>query len=95
MKLWYSAPAPRAACPGTGIPLATWRRVREPVMRAAVLLGPTMHLSLMMLAAAFNRLDWYFWFSLVVGTPYGLAVLAWRVNVDRRLTAGPVEGADH
>ena len=95
VKLWYSAPAPRAVCPGAGIPLAAWRRAREPVMRAAVLLGPTMHLSLMMLAGAANRLDWYFLFSLVVGTSYGLAVLAWRVNVDRRLAAGPGEGADH
>ncbi|MEZ4388001.1 MAG: CDP-alcohol phosphatidyltransferase family protein [Candidatus Krumholzibacteriia bacterium] len=94
VKLWYSAPSPRAACPCEGIPLETWVRARRPVLQAAVLLGPTMHLSLMMAAGATDRLAWYFWFSLVVGTTWGLAVLAWRVAVDRRLAAGPARGAD-
>ncbi len=95
VKLWYSAPAPRAVCPCDGIPLETWARARKPVMRAAVIMGPTMHLSLMMVAGAVGRLDWYFWFSLVFGTAYGLAILAWRVQVDRRLVAGRTEGAGH
>ncbi len=99
VKLWYSAPAPQAVCPSAGITLETWRRARQPVMMAAVLMGPTLHLSLMMLAGAVNRVDWYFTFSLCFGTAYGLAVLAWRVQVDRRLLAGEAaclsEGVSH
>ena len=95
VKLWYSAPAPRAVCPGEGIPLEAWQRARKPVMQAAVFLGPTMHLSLMMLAGVVNHLDWYFWFCLVCGTTWGLSVLLWRVMADRRLAARVVEGAGH
>ena len=99
VTLWYSAPSPQAVCPSAGITLETWRQARRPVMMAAVLLGPTLHLSLMMLAGALNRVDWYFIFSLFFGTAYGLVVLAWRVQVDRRLlvgeAAGVTEGAHH
>lgn len=87
VRLWYSARVSRAARENCDVPGEAWRRACEPVMRAAVLLGPTMHLSLMMLAGAANRLAWYFWFSLVFGTLYGLAVLAWREGVHRRLAA--------
>jgi len=95
VTMWYSAPAPRAVCPGDGIPLEIWMRARKPIMQAAVFLGPTMQLSLMMLAGACNRLDWYFWFSLVGGTTWGLAVLVWRTLADRRLACGLSEGAGH
>ena len=95
VKLWYSAPAPRAACPGGGLALADWQRVRRPIMKAAVVLGPTMHLSLMMLAGAANRIDWYLWFSFVFGTSYGLTILLWRALADRQLHAGMVEGDCH
>jgi len=95
VKMWYSAPAPRAVVPGENVALEDWMRVRKPIMQAAVFLGPTMQLSLMMLAGAFNRLDWYFWFSLVGATSYGLATLAWRAMVDRQLLAGMAKGVRH
>jgi phosphatidylglycerophosphate synthase len=87
VRLWYSARASRAAQEGCTAPIEAWRRGCAPVMRAAVLLGPTLHLTLMMLAGAVDRLAWYFWFSLVFGTLYGLAVLAWREGVLRGLAA--------
>ena len=95
VKLWYSAPAPEAICPCDEISVEEWMRVRKPIMRAAIFMGPTMQLTLMMLAGVFNRLDWYFWFALIGGTSYGLAVLAWRTLADRKLAAGVVKGTDH
>lgn len=95
VKLWYSAPAPEAVCPNEEISVEDWKRVRQPIMRAAILMGPTMHLSLMMLAGVLNRLDWYFWFALVGGTSYGLAVLAWRTVADRQLASDSAKGCDH
>ncbi len=95
VKLWYSAPAPWAACPGECVDLDAWRRLRKPIMQAAVFFGPTMHLSLMMLAGVLNRLDWYFWFALVGGTSWGLAILVWRAVVDRQLATEVAEGVGH
>ncbi len=95
VKLWYSAPAPAAVCPNEDISVENWKHTRKPIMRAAILFGPTMQLSLMMMAGIFNRLDWYFWFALAVGTPYGLAVLAWRTLADRQLAAGSAKGSNH
>lgn len=87
VRLWYSRCPSRAARACDRVAAADWRRACEPVMRAAVLLGPTLHLSLMMLAGAFHRPAWYFLFSLAFGTAWGLAVLAWREGVQRRLAA--------
>jgi len=95
VRLWYSAPVPKAFCPADGISLPDWQRIRKPIMQAAIFLGPTMQLTLMMLAGIFNHLDWYFWFSLVVGTSYGLAVLSWRALADRQMAAGLPKGARH
>ncbi|MFT5314408.1 MAG: hypothetical protein ACI9UK_000228 [Candidatus Krumholzibacteriia bacterium] len=95
VKIWYSAPLPQASCPGDGVTLADWRQKRRPIMQAAVFLGPTMHLSLMMLAGAFNRVDAYLWFAFVGGTTYGLAVLLWRALTDRQLEADAIKGECH
>ncbi len=95
VKLWYSAILPDPHGPGAGVPLEAWRRARKPILQAAIILGPTMQLSLMMLAGATNHVDWYFWFSLVFGTTYGLSVLTWRTLVDRRLAADTADGVGH
>jgi phosphatidylglycerophosphate synthase len=95
VRLWYSHPGVLESAAGREVPLALWQPARRPVMQAAVLLGPTMHLSLMILAGATNRVSWYFWFSLVVGTAWGLGVWAWRAAVDRRLTAAVAKGDGH
>jgi len=95
VRLWYSGHGHHAPAPGPGVGPGDWRRRRRLVMQAAVALGPTMHLSLMMLAGATNHLAAYFWFSLVFGTTAGLAILAWRSVVDRRLGGLATEGAGH
>ena len=95
VKIWYSAPSPRTSSPDANISVAAWRQARLPVLKAAVLLGPTMHLSLMMLAGATNHVEWYLWFSLAFGTPYGIMMLLWRTVVDRGLEIADLKGADH
>jgi len=95
VRIWYSAPLPQASCPGGGVTLAAWCQKRRPIMQAAVFLGPTMHLSLMMLAGALNRVDTYLWFALVGGTSYGLLILLWRALSDRQLEANAAKGECH
>ena len=94
-RLWYSAPGTVAHRALADVPLAEWQQARRPVMRTAVLFGPTFHLSLMMLAGALDQVAAYLWFSLVVGTGWGGAVLLWRRVVDRRLLGRLPEGASH
>ena len=94
VRLWYSGHGQKWSGDGD-VELDLWQRWRRPVMQTAVVLGPTMHLSLMMMAGATNHLAWYFWFSLVGGTAAGLAILGWRTAVDRRLGALVAEGAGH
>jgi phosphatidylglycerophosphate synthase len=73
--VWYSAPA-WLRTPPSNEPLATWRRRREPIMRLAVLMGPTMHLSLIMVAGVLGHPQWYIWTALVFGTSWGVLILA-------------------
>ncbi|HPF70929.1 MAG TPA: CDP-alcohol phosphatidyltransferase family protein [Candidatus Krumholzibacteria bacterium] len=87
VRMWYSNHVSKAAQGCCQVPPDDWRRACRTVMQAAVLMGPTMQLSLMMLAGATDRLAWYFMFSLAFGTAWGLAVLAWREGVHRRLAA--------
>ena len=66
---------------------------RRPILPMAALMGPTMHLFLIMLAGVFNKLEWYLWFALVFGTGWGLMVLTIRAAIDRRLAARFAKGA--
>ena len=75
------------------IPLDTWMAARRPILFMAALMGPTMHLFLIMMAGVFNKLDWYLWFALVFGTSWGLVVLTIRAAIDRRLAARFAKGA--
>lgn len=94
VRLWYSSWASQAAWRGGKAPTEQWRRACRPVMQGAVLMGPTMHLSLMMLAGALDRLAGYFWFSLVFGTAWGLGILIWRERAQRGLALdGEGEGS--
>ena len=75
------------------VPLEEWIAVRRPILPMAALMGPTMHLFLIMLAGVFNKLDWYLWFALVFGTCWGLMVLTVRAAIDRKLAARLAKGA--
>jgi hypothetical protein len=82
VRLWYSAPR-RLQFRGSDEPIALWRRRRLPLLRMAVLMGPTMHLTLIMISGVLGRPDWYLWIALVFGTSWGLLVLVLRAIVDR------------
>jgi hypothetical protein len=80
--LWYSAPAWLRPRP-TDEPLASWQRRREPIVRLAVFMGPTMHLSLIIAAAVMGHPEYYVWTALVFGTSWGLLVLTMSAASDR------------
>ena len=94
VRLWYSGPFHRTpSYTDYGIPRETWAKARRPVLRMAVFMGPTMHLSLIMLAGWLNRMEYYVWTALVFGTLWGVVVLVTRLAVDRRLLADALKGA--
>ena len=95
VNAWYSAPVSRGEGCEDKAHLQEWKRVHKPIMQAAVFLGPTMQLTLMMIAGVIYRPAWYFWFSLVFVTVYGLSILAWRALAVRNMAAGLARGADH
>lgn len=82
VRLWYG-PHCQSHLLASDEPLPLWRRRRQPLLRLAVLMGPTMHLTLIMAAGILGRIDWYLWTALVFGTSWGLSVLLLRAIVDR------------
>lgn len=87
VRLWYSAPPLIHAQPSRE-DLPTWRRRREPYLRLAVLMGPTMHISLVVAATMAGHPAWYVWIALGFGAPWGLLVLAARTVSDRIAEGG-------
>ena len=92
-KFWYSGPATKNYVDRDRVPLEEWNTARRPIMVMAALMGPTMHLFLIMVAGIFNKLDWYLWFALVFGTGWGFFVLTFRAAVDRKLATRLAKGA--
>jgi phosphatidylglycerophosphate synthase len=92
-KFWYSGPVQRKIVDRNSIPLDTWIAARRPILSMASLMGPTMHLSLIMLGGVFNKLDWYLWFALVFGSSWGILVLTTRAVIDHRLAVRLEKGA--
>jgi len=72
-------------------PVVPWVSVNRPIMRLALLGGPTMQLSAIILATAFDRLEWFLWGTLILGNLWGVMVLLFRFVGRRRLAAGAVE----
>lgn len=77
VRLWYSGPIDHPP-PKRDEALAEWKRRNRPVLRLAVLLGPSTHLSLIIAAALAGRPAWYLWAALIVGTGWGWLVLGLR-----------------
>jgi len=92
-KLWYSGPVNRKIVDRDLVPLEEWVPARRPILSMAALMGPTMHLFLIIMAGVFNKLDWYLWFALVFGTGWGVLVLTIRALIDHRLAARLAKGA--
>jgi phosphatidylglycerophosphate synthase len=62
-----------------------WARYNYPVLRMALLTGPTMHSACIVLAGLFHRLDLYVLSALVVGNGWGLVVLLTHAGASRKL----------
>lgn len=92
-KFWYSGPVHRKIVDRDRIPLEDWMRARKPILTMAALMGPTMHLFLIMVAGVFNKLEWYLWFALVFGTSWGVMVLTARAVIDHQLASRLAKGA--
>ncbi len=92
-RFWYSGPAHRKIVDHDRVPLEDWMRARRPILTMATLMGPTMHLFLIMMAGVFNQLELYLWFALVFGTSWGVMVLTVRTLIDHRLASRLTKGA--
>ncbi len=94
VRLWYSGKSDRPV-PSSEEPVEEWMRRRRPVLRLAVLMGPSTHITLLIIAVLAGRPEWYIWTSLVFGTAWGLSVLALRAVRERRPAARRPKGYRH
>jgi phosphatidylglycerophosphate synthase len=74
-------------------PVGPWTALNRPILRLALLGGPTMQLTAIIIAAACDRLEWFLWGTLFVGNAWAVTVLLIRLGVRRRLAAGAFEEA--
>lgn len=65
---------------------SAWRRVHRPILRAAVLTGPTAHISGIILAAAMHRIAYYLVGATAVGVFSAVAIPTAERIVRRRLS---------
>lgn len=72
---------------------ARWAAMNRPVLRLALLGGPTMQLTAIILAATFDHLEWFLWGTLLFGNVWAVGVLLLRSGARRRLAAGAFEEA--
>jgi phosphatidylglycerophosphate synthase len=70
-----------------------WAAVNKPVLRLALLGGPTVQLTAIILATAFDRLEWFLWGTLLFGNLWAVGVLLLRSGARRRLAATALEEA--
>ncbi|MBK8166840.1 MAG: CDP-alcohol phosphatidyltransferase family protein [bacterium] len=74
VRLWYRAGKPTTES-ATRESVEAWMRRRRPVLRLAVLLGPSTHVTLIVISGLLGRPQWYLWAALVLGLTWGAVVL--------------------
>jgi phosphatidylglycerophosphate synthase len=74
VRLWYRAGTP-ANEPAAREPLEAWIRRRRPILRMAVLMGPSTHITLIVIAGLLGRPQWYLWTALALGIAWSTFVL--------------------
>ena len=92
VRLWYSGPIHDRNGAAFGVPTAAWIERRKPVLRMAVLMGPTMQRSLIMVAGWLGHMEYFVWTVLVFGTVWGLIVMLARAAADNRLATMALKG---
>ena len=95
-KLWEGGARPRAPHPSEiaedALSVTAWAELNRPILRLAVAAGPTMQLTVIILAALVNRPEWLILAAILAGNLYGAAVLVVRASVRRRLLAEQAAG---
>lgn len=82
-KAWAPLTRTRAEAPCGGASESRWAECHRPVLRRSVWVGPTMHVTAILLCAGvLNRPDWYLWAAVSIGNVWMLATLA----AERRAT---------
>ena len=85
LGLWHRRDAPP---PAAGALPAAWQRAKRPVLRLAVLMGPSTHVTLIAAAGLLGRPEYYLWTGLVAGAAWGLLVTAVDAARGRALRVG-------
>lgn len=86
LRLWQRGGAPQAPA-DAGAPAAVWQQAKRPVLRLAVLMGPSTHVTLIAAAGLLGRPEYYLWTGLVAGAAWGLLVTAVDASRGRALRA--------
>jgi phosphatidylglycerophosphate synthase len=94
VRLWaLDSPASGGAVVHQDPPAGPWAARNKPVLRLALLGGPTMQITAIILAAAFDRLEWFLWGTILFGNLWAVGVLLLRSGVRRRLAATALKEA--
>lgn len=75
LRLWQRGEAAPRTATGGASP-ESWRERMRPVLRLAVLMGPSTHVTLIAAAGFLGHPEYYLWTGLVVGVTWGLLVSA-------------------
>ncbi len=86
-RLWDRLTPGRGRPETEAIPAAAWAAAHRPVLRMAILLGPSLHLTALSVAAACGRPELYLGGVVTLGNLWGLLVLTSAGIADRRLAA--------
>lgn len=94
VRLWEGrTPRERVESPDDTLPTAAWAAANRPILRLAVEAGPTMQLTVMAVACALNRPEWFLWAAVVAANLWAGIVLLARFAVRQRLLATSFEEA--
>jgi len=93
--LWDRLTPGRSGCPECdAVPAHLWAAFRRPILRMAVLLGPSMHLTALCVAAVCGHAEVYLWGTVILGNLWGVLVLAAAGIAERRLATLATAPAD-
>jgi hypothetical protein len=85
-RLWDRfLPARADDAEGEAIPASVWAAARRPVLRMALPLGPSAHITALCVAAVCGHVEYYLWGVVTIGNLWGALVLTAAALADRRL----------
>lgn len=94
VRLWYSGSSDQPSAADQE-PLADWARRKRLVLRLAVLMGPSTHITLIVIAGLVVRPEWYLWTALVFGAAWGTLVMGLQAVRERAAMTRLTRGESH